>query len=26
MIAVPNDWDVDIKLLQAMVKARLAEV
>jgi uncharacterized protein YdhG (YjbR/CyaY superfamily) len=24
-IAVPNDWDVDIKLLQAMVKARLAE-
>ena len=25
MIAVPNDWEVDIKLLQAMVKARLAE-
>jgi uncharacterized protein YdhG (YjbR/CyaY superfamily) len=25
MIAVPNDWDIDIKLLQAMVKARLAE-
>jgi len=25
MITVPNDWDVDIKLLQAMVKARLAE-
>jgi len=25
MIAVPNDWDVDVKLLQAMVKARLAE-
>lgn len=24
-IAVPNDWDVDIKLLQAMAKARLAE-
>jgi uncharacterized protein YdhG (YjbR/CyaY superfamily) len=24
-IAVPNDWDVDIKLIQAMVKARLAE-
>ncbi len=25
MIAVPNDWNVDIKLLQAMAKARLAE-
>ena len=25
MIAVPNDWDVDVKLLQAMAKARLAE-
>ena len=25
MIAVPNDWDIDVKLLQAMVKARLAE-
>jgi uncharacterized protein YdhG (YjbR/CyaY superfamily) len=25
MIAVPNDWDVDVKLLQAIVKARLAE-
>jgi len=25
MITVPSDWDVDIKLLQAMVKARLAE-
>ena len=25
MIAVPNDWEVDIKLLQALVKARLAE-
>jgi uncharacterized protein YdhG (YjbR/CyaY superfamily) len=25
MIAVPNDWDVDVKLLQALVKARLAE-
>jgi len=25
MIAVPNNWDVDAKLLQAMVKARLAE-
>lgn len=24
-IAVPNDWQVDAKLLQAMVKARLAE-
>ena len=24
-IAIPNDWDVDAKLLQAMVKARLAE-
>jgi uncharacterized protein YdhG (YjbR/CyaY superfamily) len=24
-IAVPNDWEVDIKLLLAMVKARLAE-
>jgi uncharacterized protein YdhG (YjbR/CyaY superfamily) len=24
-IAVPSDWEVDIKLLQAMVKARLAE-
>ena len=24
-IAVPNDWAVDVKLLQAMVKARLAE-
>ena len=24
-IAVPNDWAVDAKLLQAMVKARLAE-
>ena len=24
-IAVPNDWEVDIKLLQAMAKARLAE-
>jgi uncharacterized protein YdhG (YjbR/CyaY superfamily) len=24
-IAVPNDWEVDVKLLQAMVKARLAE-
>ena len=26
MIAVPNDWDVDVKLLQAMAKARLAEI
>ena len=25
MIAVPNDWVVDVKLLQAMAKARLAE-
>jgi uncharacterized protein YdhG (YjbR/CyaY superfamily) len=25
MFAVPNDWPVDTKLLQAMVKARLAE-
>lgn len=25
MIAVPNDWAVDAKLLQAMVRARLAE-
>jgi uncharacterized protein YdhG (YjbR/CyaY superfamily) len=25
MIAVPNNWDVDAKLLQAMVRARLAE-
>jgi uncharacterized protein YdhG (YjbR/CyaY superfamily) len=25
MIAVPNDWEVDIKLLHAMIKARLAE-
>ncbi len=25
MITVPNDWQVDAKLLQAMVKARLAE-
>jgi uncharacterized protein YdhG (YjbR/CyaY superfamily) len=24
-IAVPNDWDIDAKLLLAMVKARLAE-
>jgi uncharacterized protein YdhG (YjbR/CyaY superfamily) len=24
-IAIPNDWQVDEKLLQAMVKARLAE-
>ena len=24
-IAVPNDWEVDVKLLQAMVKARWAE-
>lgn len=24
-IAVPSDWDIDVKLLQAMVKARLAE-
>ena len=24
-IAVPNDWEVDVKLLQAMVKARLTE-
>jgi uncharacterized protein YdhG (YjbR/CyaY superfamily) len=24
-IAVPNDWEVDVKLLQAMAKARLAE-
>lgn len=24
-IAVPSDWDIDAKLLQAMVKARLAE-
>ena len=24
-VAVPNDWDVDTKLLLAMVKARLAE-
>ena len=24
-IAVPNDWAVDVKLLQAMVRARLAE-
>lgn len=24
-IAIPNDWEVDAKLLQAMVKARLAE-
>jgi hypothetical protein len=24
-IAVPNDWQVDAKLLQAMAKARLAE-
>jgi uncharacterized protein YdhG (YjbR/CyaY superfamily) len=24
-IAVPNDWDIDIKLLHAMTKARLAE-
>lgn len=24
-IAVPNDWEVDVKLLQAIVKARLAE-
>jgi uncharacterized protein YdhG (YjbR/CyaY superfamily) len=24
-IAVPNDWEVDIKLLHAMAKARLAE-
>ena len=26
MIAVPNDWVVDVKLLQAMAKARLAEI
>jgi uncharacterized protein YdhG (YjbR/CyaY superfamily) len=25
MVAVPNDWEVDAKLLQAMAKARLAE-
>lgn len=25
-IGVPNDWDVDVKLLQAMVKARIAEI
>jgi uncharacterized protein YdhG (YjbR/CyaY superfamily) len=25
MIAVPNNWDVDVKLLQEMSKARLAE-
>ena len=25
MIAVPNDWEVDVKLLQTLVKARLAE-
>ena len=25
-IGVPNDWDVDTKLLQAMVRARLAEL
>jgi uncharacterized protein YdhG (YjbR/CyaY superfamily) len=25
-IGVPNDWDVDEKLLHAIVKARLAEV
>ncbi|MSY55386.1 MAG: hypothetical protein F2638_07350 [Actinobacteria bacterium] len=25
-IGVPNDWKVDEKLLQAMVKARLAEL
>ena len=25
-IAVPNDWGVDKKLLQAMVKARLLEI
>jgi len=25
MIAVPNDWEVDVKLLQAIAKARLAE-
>jgi uncharacterized protein YdhG (YjbR/CyaY superfamily) len=24
-IAVPNDWQIDAKLLQSMVKARLAE-
>lgn len=24
-IGIPNDWQVDTKLLQAMVKARLAE-
>jgi uncharacterized protein YdhG (YjbR/CyaY superfamily) len=24
-IGVPNDWKVDEKLLQAMVKARIAE-
>ena len=24
-IAVPNDWQVDVKLLQAIAKARLAE-
>jgi uncharacterized protein YdhG (YjbR/CyaY superfamily) len=26
LIAVPSDWEVDEKLLQAMVKARLLEV
>ena len=25
-IGVPNDWKVDEKLLQSMVKARLAEL
>jgi len=25
-IGVPNDWDIDEKLLLAMVKARMAEI
>jgi uncharacterized protein YdhG (YjbR/CyaY superfamily) len=25
-VGVPNDWEVDAKLLQAMVKARMAEL
>jgi hypothetical protein len=25
-IAIPNDWDVEEKLILAMVKARIAEI
>jgi uncharacterized protein YdhG (YjbR/CyaY superfamily) len=25
-IAIPNDWEVDIKLLQSMIAARMKEI